>query len=179
MTDEDFIEKRAVFSQFPVDILCSLFPSPLPPPCVCAITADCLKSIKMVVGWWKLWGWDDGSLNARFASHKSAPVLCRHVTAASRNNSYRCAAGRSMMAFAEIRIWWVLTGRRGGGRLDSIQWERRGGGNNGWLLVKKKRAGAVAIQKREDIRWKNYVLVIIITTEHKTQTNKTFLAKGP
>lgn len=31
MTDEDFIEKRAVFSQFPVDILCSLFPSPLPP----------------------------------------------------------------------------------------------------------------------------------------------------
>lgn len=141
MTDEDFIEKRAVFSQFPVDILCSLFPSPLssPPLCVCAITADCLKSIKMVVGWWKLWGWDDGSLNARFASHKSPPVLCRHVTAASRNNSYRCAVGRSMMAFAEIRIWWVLTGRRGGGRLDSIQWERRGGGNNGWLLVKKKK----------------------------------------
>lgn len=59
--------------------------------------------------------------------------------------------------------------------------EKGGGGDNGWLLVKKKtqkRAGAVAIQKREDIRWKNYVLVIIIT-EHKTQTNKTFLAKGP
>lgn len=48
-----------------------------------------------------------------------------------------------------------------------------------WLKKnKKKRVGAVAIQKREDIRWKNYVLVIIIT-EHKTQTNKTFLAKGP
>lgn len=47
-----------------------------------------------------------------------------------------------------------------------------------WLKKNKKRAGAVAIQKREDIRWKNYVLVIIIT-EHKTQTNKTFLAKGP
>lgn len=117
VTDEDFIEKRAVFSQFPVDILCSLFPSPLPP---CA-SAPSRQTV------WKLWGWDDGSLNARFASHKSPPVLCRHVTAASRNNSYRCAAGRSMMAFAEIRIWWVLTGRWGGGRLDSIQWERRRG----------------------------------------------------
>lgn len=56
VTDEDFIEKRAVFSQFPVDILCSLFLSLLSSPplplslCVCAITADCLKSIKMVVG---------------------------------------------------------------------------------------------------------------------------------
>lgn len=58
--------------------------------------------------------------------------------------------------------------KEGGGIMDGC-----------WLKKKtQKRAGAVAIQKREDIRWKNYVLVIIIT-EHKTQTNKTFLAKGP
>lgn len=61
--------------------------------------------------------------------------------------------------------------------MDSIQRETTGE-KKSWMIVGKTGAGAVAIQKREDIRWKNSVLVIIIiTTEHKTQTNKIFLAK--
>ena len=106
VTDEAFIEKRGSFSQFPVDILCSLFfpccPSPSfcpnnPPalpsfPCVCAAVADCLESIKMVVGRWEVVGWDDGSLNTQFASHKSPPASRRHVTATSRDKQLKTRA---------------------------------------------------------------------------------------
>lgn len=171
-------KKKAVFSQFPVDILCSLFPSPLssPPPVrlrhhgrLFEINKDGCWLMKVVgVGRWL------AKRSFCFTQITACVVPTRDGHIPQQFIQMRC---RSMMAFAEIRIWWVLTGRRGGGRLDSIQWERRGG-DNGWLLVKNKWAGAVAIQKREDIRWKNYVLVIIIT-EHKTQTNKTLLAKGP
>lgn len=74
----------------------------------------------------KVVGWDGGSLNARFASHKSSPVLCRHVTAASLNNSYRCAVGRSMMFAGNTHM--VGSDRQTGWREVGQHTERNDGG---------------------------------------------------
>lgn len=37
-------------------------------------------------------GWDDGSLNTQFASHKSPPASRRHVTATSRDKQLKTRA---------------------------------------------------------------------------------------
>lgn len=158
VTDEAFIEKRGSFSQFPVDILCSLFfpccPSPSfcpnnpPPPalpsflCVCAAVADCLESIKMVVGRWEVVGWDDGSLNTQFASHKSPPASRRHVTATSRDKQLKTRAktgcrekhgGACMnthMVCSDRQTGWTGFGQRG----DKKKIKRKTRGEDWWLV---------------------------------------------
>lgn len=104
VTDEAFIEKGGAFSQFPVDILCSLFFPLLPLSFLCPNTPPPLLPVRLrhrgrlfginKDGCWqmKVVGRDGGLLNTQFASHKSPPASRRHVTATSCNKQLKTHA---------------------------------------------------------------------------------------